>query len=74
MTNTWETNLKQAFDTAFGASARANVAVRVDTCTWDANGELTEHLDLANQVFETIALALHRGTASGAGAPSTPIP
>jgi hypothetical protein len=32
--------------------------------------ELTQHLQLANQVFETIALALHRGAASGVTTPS----
>jgi hypothetical protein len=70
MTDTWETTLAQGFDAAFGATARSGVAARDNTSTWDSAGELTQHLQLANQVFETIALVLSRGTASSTVEPS----
>jgi hypothetical protein len=72
MTNTpdtWDSILAHAFDVAFGFSAHAAVTARADTHAWDTTDELAHHLRLADQVFEIVALVLHR-----AGQPAAPSP
>ena len=68
--NTWDTTLARAFDAAFDDAARGVVEARTHLSAWDTAGELTPHQHRAGQVFEIIALALHRAGTAAAPSPS----
>jgi hypothetical protein len=60
MDKSWEKTLSDSYDQAFGEAARRTVDCRTHTHHFGYAGDIEHHVRLADQVFETIALTIHR--------------